>query len=251
MSLSIKKTVLITGSARGLGKRLALVFADNNYDVILHDRTEDDLKEIKEEISKKKVNYFTLTGDLRKDSTIDKLAEIAKEKNTSVLINNAAIVRSGFPLISLSYDRIEEMIETNLLVPIKLCKKIYPILKANRGTIININSLVGREPKKFRTLYSASKCGLRGFTNSLRFEAGEDDIKVINIYLSKVMTRPTDNFGMDSIKVSKRIYEFYKRGGGGYQGLVIDGRPKKYKVDTSEQILIVDGRDYRLKKYKA
>ena len=244
MSLPIKKTVLITGSARGLGKRLALVFANHNYDIILHDRTEDDLKEIKEEISKKGVNYFTLAGDLRRDSIIDKLVEIAKEKNISILINNAAVLCPGLPLVNLSYDKIEEMIETNLLAPIKLCKKIYPIFKTRKGTIININSLAAREPKKFRTLYSASKWGLRGFANSLRLEAEEDNIKVMNIYLSKVKTKPTDSFGMDAMKVSKRIYEFYKEGGKKYQELIIDGRPKKYRADISEQVLIIDGKDY-------
>ena len=201
----MRKTVLITGSSRGLGKRLALVFASNNYNVILHARTEDHLKEIKEEISKKRVNYFILAGDLRKDSTINRLAKAAKEKNASVLINNAAVVRSGFPLVDLSFNRIEETIETNLVAPIKLCKKIYPIFKKRAGTIININSLVGMGIKKFRSLHSASKWGLRGFTNSLRLEAEEDNIKVMNIYLSKVRTRPTDDFGMDSMKVAKRI----------------------------------------------
>ena len=178
------------------------------------------------------------------------MAKIAREKNASVLINNAAIVRSGFPLVELSFDRIEDTIETNLLAPIKLCKKIYPILKAKKGTIININSLAAREPKKFRSLYSASKWGLRGFTNSLRLEAKDDNIKVMNIYLSKVRTRPTDNFGMDPMKVAERIYEFFKSQGGKYQELIIDGRPERHKINNSEQVLVVDGRNYELKQSK-
>lgn len=243
----MKKTVLITGSARGLGKRLALVFASNNYDIILHDRTKERLKEIKEEVFKKGANYFIVAGNLRKDSTINKLAKAVKEKNASVLINNAAIVRSGFPLVDLSFNRIEETVETNLIAPIKLCQKIYPIFKKRSGTIININSMVAIGIKKFKSLHSATKCGLRGFSNSLMLEAEEDNIKVLNIYLSKVKTNPTDKFGMDPIKVSERIYEFCQDGKGKYQGLIIDGRPKKYRVDISERILTIDSRNYELK----
>jgi 3-oxoacyl-[acyl-carrier protein] reductase len=243
----MRKTVLITGSSRGLGKKLALVFASHNYNIILHARTKEHLKEVKEEILSKGADYFIVTGDLRRDSTINKLAEVIKEKNSSVLINNAAIVRSGFPLAQLSFDRIEETIKTNLVAPIKLCQKIYPIFKKRKGTIININTLVGLGIKKFRSLHSASKWGLRGFTNSLGLEAKDDNIRVISVYLSKVKTRPTDDFGMDPTKVAERIYEFYKSDKGKYQGLIIDGRPKKNRIDISEKIFIVDGRKYELK----
>ena len=120
------KTVLITGSSRGLGKELAFVFAEKGFNIILHGRDEKSLKSVKEEIinKNKKINCYTFNGDLRLQKILESLYEFAKSKKTSILINNAGI-GSQTDLKNTSDEEIEEILTVNLNAPIKLSKKFY------------------------------------------------------------------------------------------------------------------------------
>lgn len=225
---SQNKFILITGSARGLGKELALVFASNNYDIILHDRTKNDLKEVEEEISKKGVNYYVVAGDLKLDKTLNDLCRISKEKGLSILVNNAGIHCPKLPLQDLNDKQINDLLLTNLVVPVKLTWRIYSLfLASNRGTIININSTSGIKAHKFRTLYCSSKHGLRGFSDSLRLEAEENGIRIIDIYPSRIKTRPEFISGMEPRDVAKKIYEVYNNTD--LNKIILDDRSKKYE----------------------
>ena len=156
----------------------------------------------------------------------------------SVLINNAAQVSLDSHFERLDDRGIENMVYTNLIAPIKLSRQIYSLfLKRGAGTIININSLVGLDKKKFKTMYSTSKWGLRGFANSLRLEAEENNIGIMNVYLSKVKSNPEDKYGMDIREVAEKIYENYKSSN--FREIILDGRPEKYKSKSEEKITYI------------
>ena len=183
-----RETALITGSSKGLGENLALNFSKNNYNVILHGRNEQKLEKVKNEILKNKVECYMVSGDIRLDKTLNELTKIAKEKDLSILINNAGIDLES-PFQNLSESRLEEVLYTNLISPIKLINQIYPFfLEKKSGTIININSIDGFKAKPLRSIYCASKYGLKGFTDSLRFEAKKNNIRVIGVYPSGMNT---------------------------------------------------------------
>jgi len=206
-----KNWVLITGSGRGLGKSLALVFASNNYDIILHDRVTEDLENTRNEILEKGVNCDILLGDLNDIETIDKLYDVAKNKDVSILINNAGLHCPHLPLERIKDDQIDEIITTNLISQIKLTKRMYSVfLEKNNGVIININSMSGLKSSKNRTIYSASKWGLRGFSESFKLEAENHNIRIIDVYPSRIKTRPEFKYGMESDDVAKKIYDAYK-----------------------------------------
>ena len=206
-----KNWVLITGSGRGLGKSLALVFASNNYDIILHDRVTEDLENTRNEILEKGVNCDILLGDLNDIETIDKLYDVAKNKDVSILINNAGLHCPYLPLERIKDDQIDEIITTNLISQIKLTKRMYSVfLEKNNGVIININSMSGLKSSKNRTIYSASKWGLRGFSESFKLEAENHNIRIIDVYPSRIKTRPEFKCGMESNDVAKKIYDAYK-----------------------------------------
>ncbi len=134
------KFALITGSGRGLGKELALVFASNNYDIILHDRTENDLKEIEEKVSQKDINYSIVVGDLKSDKTLDDLYRVSKERRLSVLINNAGVHCPGVPFEKIDDSQIDNLLLTNLPAPLKLTGRYYLLfLTSGQGRLININ----------------------------------------------------------------------------------------------------------------
>jgi len=221
-------SVLITGSSRGIGRCLAMTFAKKGYPVILHGRNMDYLKKVEEEIRKDNGKAFSVAGDLREEKTLEEIYMTTRRNGISVLVNNAAVTCPGLPLEKLSYEKIQEMIEINLHAPIKLTKRLYDLLEEYHGTIININSLSGIENQKFRSLYCATKWGLRGFTDTLRLECSEKNIRIMGVYLSKIKNNQTDLVGLDLEKVCEEIYTSYKNEN--IDELIIDGRPKQYRI---------------------
>ena len=227
--------VLVTASSKGLGRAIAYKFAINDYDIILHGRDEDKIIETKKNIETDSILYRNRTidvqyilGDLRSNSVIDNLYEVSKGR-ISVLVNNAAIPCYGLPLDDMDEEEVWESVETNLLAPIKLTRKIYPLMKEQGyGSIININSIVGIEPKKFRSVHSATKWGLKGFTKSLRIEAKEHGVKVINVYPTRIKTTKEFTYGLAPVDVADHIYNEHITSDHKSE-LVIDGRPEEFR----------------------
>ena len=218
------KCALVTASSKGLGKVIAKEFINQDYRVILHGRDENKLLATREELGSNVID--AVIGDLRSDDVIEKLYEASKGQ-ISVLVNNAAIPCYGLPLDKMNEDQVWESLETNLVAPIKLTQKIYPLLKQQGyGSIININSIVGKEPKKFRSVHSATKWGLKGFTKSLRIEAHEHNVLLINIYPTQIKTVKEHTFGLEPQEVAQDVFKCHKIG---LLERVIDGRPAEYR----------------------
>jgi 3-oxoacyl-[acyl-carrier protein] reductase len=230
MMQDINKRVLVTASSKGLGKAIAKEFAFNGYDIILNGRDETKVYDTQFEINhniSSDVMCESVIGDLRSNDVIEKLYKVSKG-NISVLVNNAAIPCYGLSLDEMDEYQISNSLETNLVAPIKLTRKIYPLLKKQGyGSIININSIVGKEPKKFRSVHSATKWGLKGFSKSLRLEAKENGIKVINVYPTQIKTVKEHTYGLEPHDVAKKIYEEHNNGDTGE--LVLDGRPEEFR----------------------
>lgn len=220
----INNCALITASSKGLGKAIAKQFINQGYHVILHGRDKDKLQATQEELGSNVIT--TVIGDLRDDLTIKMLYNVS-HKRISVLVNNAAIPCYGLPLDEMDENQVWKSLETNLVAPIKLTKKIYPLLKQQGyGSIININSIVGKEPKKFRSVHSATKWGLKGFTKSLRIEASEHNVQLINIYPTQIKTVKEHTFGLEPKSVAEKVFECHELG---IVEITIDGRPEEYR----------------------
>ena len=232
MTQDTNKCALITASSKGLGKAIAKEFAFNGYDIILNGRDETKVYDTQFEINHKiasDVMCESVIGDLRSDDTIQKLYDVSKGQ-ISVLVNNAAIPCYGLPLEEMSDDQMWDSLETNLIAPIKLIRKIYPLLKEQGyGSIININSIVGREPKKFRSIHSATKWGLKGLSKSLRIEAEKYNVKVINVYPTQIKTVKEHTFGLEPSDVAEHIYDEHITGDSKSE-LVIDGRSGEFRA---------------------
>jgi short-subunit dehydrogenase len=181
--------VVITGAGGGLGRALASVLASVGHNLILHHRHEmPKLDVYGEVIVPFTTNY--VQGDLRWLTTSNEIVEIADKMNADVLINNAASYLNK-PFDEMTDCEIKEVLETNLVMPMILTRKMWPTLKKNNGTIININSLAGKDGGKYETAYSASKHGLAGFSKSLQFDATKDGIRVVDVYVGKMITAMT------------------------------------------------------------
>ena len=191
-----KFRVLITGCSSGLGYHLANKFEAESHFVFRHEGRK----------------HF----DLTKDSEVKKLSEEANKLNINVLVNNAAIVCPNITLEKYDDCLIDKMIKVNLKAPIILTKAMLSNLEA----VININSMVGLEIKAPRTLYSATKWGLRGFSNSLKKES---NLSVLDIYPTNIKTTPDRINAMDIDFVVNSIYTSFING---KQELILDGRNK-------------------------
>jgi len=228
-----KESVLITGSSKGLGAQLALVFASNGHDLIIHGRNVNDLSEVCKKVLSTGVLCCEVEGDLSEESTLDALCKLGKDNNVSVLINNAgtdlspeyAGIEQKQPLSEIEDWQIDDILITNLSAPIKLTKRFYKLfLKKGNGTIININSLSGLKSHRHRSVYCASKWGLKGFADSLRLETVNNKVRILGIYPGRINTRAHFTYGMDAKKVAQKIYAAYENTG--VNELVIDERPE-------------------------
>jgi short-subunit dehydrogenase len=206
-----KETVLITGSSNGLGKELAILFAEKGHNIWLHGRNKEMLEKVLDEVSKKDVDCNYILGDLISQKTITELSRIKEYQRVSVLINNAAEDCPKKAFEGINESDIERIIKVNLTAPILLSNEYYKyFLETGRGTIININSLAGREAQKFRTLYGAAKYGLRGFTETLQIEAEKNNVRVIGIYPGRIKKSQGDSYGLEYRNVAERIYSKFQ-----------------------------------------
>ncbi len=92
---------------------------------------------------------------------------------------------------------------------------------------MNINSVSGLEAQSARPVYCASKWGLRGFAEALRKEALKHHIRIVDIYPSRVKTRPKFTYGMDPHELAEKIYHFVEETD--RVVFIVDDRPKAYK----------------------
>lgn len=209
------KTVLITGSSRGLGKELAIQFAKEGYNIILNDKDVERLKIVEEYLQGFFGKIKMVSGDLRLETTREKLCAVATEMDIEILINNAGVLTSG-TFREMDIKKIRAMLEINLAVPIDLTKKIYPIfLKKQSGLIININSIAGKNPNDMEAVYCASKYGLRGFFDSFKFEAMKHNVHIMNIYSGAMNTTMAEGKAdrdklIDPTEVAKAIFNLCK-----------------------------------------
>jgi len=183
-----RKTVMITGSSKGLGKSLAIAFAHGGYDMIIHGRDEERLKKVKTAITKIGNNCRCVLGDITSGKTVAMLYAVALENRLDILINNAAVYDAA-PFGLMSAERTRSLIDTNLIAPIILSNRLLHIFIQNKkGLIININSIAGKQPDEKEAVYCATKCGLRSFSKSIRYKAMRHNVGVIDIFLGAMKT---------------------------------------------------------------
>jgi len=182
MSRELNKNVWITGASSGIGKAATLEFARAGANVFISSRRKVELEKINKELSAKKLNVNILPLDISSNVDVRKVAnKIISKNKINCLVNNAGIT-SFKTAEQNTIEEINEIINTNLLGSIYAIKAVLPQMIANKsGTIINVLSVVTKKIFTHSAIYSASKMGLLGFSNSLREEVRKYNIRVINI----------------------------------------------------------------------
>ncbi|MBI2027450.1 MAG: SDR family oxidoreductase [Deltaproteobacteria bacterium] len=188
--MSLKnKTVLITGAGRGIGKAIALLFANHGAKILLASRSQSELESVSHDISKINSESHVFPYDLTKDESLNNLAHHAIQQNIDILINNAGSGIKG-KFHKLAVNDMDHILSINMRTPMLLTKLLLPhFLQKQSGCIINIASIAGKMGMSNSAAYCASKHGLVGFSHSIFEEVREKNIKVCVICPGFVDTR--------------------------------------------------------------
>ncbi|MGE5352221.1 MAG: SDR family NAD(P)-dependent oxidoreductase [Acidobacteriota bacterium] len=176
--------VWITGAGSGIGRAAAMEFAREGFKTIASSRREDLLKSLKAELSAENPPLYTLPCDITLPSLVEEtLGRInSLLGDVDCLINNAGVT-SFKPAEENSLDEIKEIIETNLVGSIYTIKSVLPgMIKRKGGTIINVISTAALEVLPNSSVYSASKAGLKAYSDVLREEVRKYNIRIIDIF---------------------------------------------------------------------
>jgi 3-oxoacyl-[acyl-carrier protein] reductase len=167
------KTVIVTGSTRGLGKAIAEKFAILGANIVING-TSQTVYQTEEEFREKGYRVSAVEGDISIPETAQKLIETAVNTfgTVDVLVNNAGLTRDKL-LMKMSVEDWEKVLDINLKGAFLCTKALSKLLMKKRsGTIINITSVVGIMGNAGQANYAASKAGLIGFTKSVAKELG-------------------------------------------------------------------------------
>lgn len=176
-----RKTVLVTGSSRGIGKAIAIKFAKKGYDVVINCVNNNDrLMQTKKEVESYQVNCLAYMGDVGNMDQCRELFEQIKKHfgSVDILINNAGISYIGLlqEMKSSDWDRI---VRTNLTSVFNCSKLAIPdMISQQKGKIINISSVWGQVGASCEVAYSTTKGGIHAFTKSLAKELAPSGIQV-------------------------------------------------------------------------
>lgn len=173
-----RKTAMVTGASRGIGKAIARELAGKGYDLFLTcHKNEEMLSDVKHELEQEfgiscRTYCFSIYNE-------ERLAEMFEDISyLDVLVNNAGISYVGL-LADMTLESWQEVINTNLSACFLTCKYAIPeMIRRKKGKIINISSVWGNAGAAMEVAYSASKGGVNAFTRALARELAPSNIQV-------------------------------------------------------------------------
>ncbi len=217
------KIVLITGASSGFGADAAQLFAAEGCKVVLAARRIDRLQALAEKIRGEGGEALAVPVDVANHNDIENMVRSALDLygQVDILFNNAGFGRMDW-LDKLDPERdIETQVQVNLTGLIQVARAVLPhMLERREGHIINMSSVAGRIAPPFYSVYSATKFGVRGFTEALRREVSPFGVRVTGVYPAYANTEfslrtgrsqsrrkptPLDSLRMSSEYVARRV----------------------------------------------
>ncbi|MFI2643402.1 SDR family NAD(P)-dependent oxidoreductase [Streptomyces sp. NPDC018610] len=171
-----ERTVVVTGGGTGIGRASALAFAALGASaVIVTGRRKERLAEVAE----LHPAIVPVTADVTTETGADAVAEAVEGHGGTldVLVHNAGVFRFT-PLTGLDPATAREVLETNVLGPVLLTRRLLPLLRSPGGTLVLVSSRGGHNPGPESSLYSASKAAVHSFTRSWAAELAPRGIRV-------------------------------------------------------------------------
>jgi len=194
-------TALITGGTRGIGRALVDAFADAGANVAFTYRSSTDAAEaFVDQLDALGTEALSLQGDVADPDVAQDHVDAVVDRwgSLDVLVNNAGITRDGL-LLRMGEEEWDNVIDTNLKGVFNFCKAAYmPMMRQQRGAIVNISSVVGTTGNAGQTNYAASKAGIVGFSKSLAKELGSRNVTVNVVAPGYVQTDMTEDLDAET-----------------------------------------------------
>ena len=198
------KTILITGASQGIGAATARAFAAYPVNLALLARSEQRLQDLAAELNQNpEVRALPITADVSNQQDIQRA--VAQTLHTfgqiDILVNNAGVGMSS-PVGEIDYEKARQLFEINYWGALRMTEAVLPDMRSRQdGLIINISSIVGRRAMPGLSIYCASKFALNAFSESIRVELKQDNVRVVSFYPGVTTT----NFGENLLTGPKTI----------------------------------------------
>ena len=167
-----KKTAVVTGASSGIGKAIALMLAEEGYEVIGIGRN------FREESKGVKTLVADLTDETVLLDTVKQIKQMAGK--VSLLVNCAGVAYYGLHEL-LGAAKIREMVRLNIELPMILTEEFLPAIREQQGTIVNVSSVTAMAASPHAAAYGATKAALSHFSDSIFAEERKHGVRVINI----------------------------------------------------------------------
>ena len=215
MKLLKEKTAIITGASRGIGRGIALVFANQGANIAFtYSSSVDAAKKLETELNSIGIKAKGYQSNAASFTDSQKLSNEVLEEfgSIDILVNNAGITKDNL-LMRMGEEDFDNVIEVNLKSVFNMTKAVQrTMLKQRKGSIINMSSVVGIKGNAGQTNYAASKAGIIGFSKSVALELGSRNIRSNVIAPGFIETEMTSK--LDEEKVAEwRSGIPLKRGG--------------------------------------
>ncbi|MCW5514735.1 SDR family oxidoreductase [Muriicola sp. Z0-33] len=237
------KTVLITGTSKGIGLETALTFGRAGYKVFATMRNPEAASDMKQKIKNESLDITISKMDVDSDASVKECMDDFFQKHGSldVLVNNAGIERHG-SIEEMSMDDFEAIINTNYLGVLRCTKAVLPQMRKNKeGCIINVASVAGHIANSPLGGYAASKHALEAISEALAQEVKPFNVKVAIIEPGIINTQ----MASDIAKNDESIYPHSKRFAGLFTASLKTPTPPSLVADKIFEV--AENNDWKLR----
>ena len=180
MKLIDNKVAIVTGGSRGIGEAIALKLAESGAHIAFsYVSSEEKAKALEEKLQSFGVKASAFKSNAGDYADSEKMVnEVIKEFGTiDILVNNAGISKDNL-LLRMTPDQWDDVMTTNLKSVYNMTRQVIrPMMKARKGSIVNMSSIIGMRGNAGQSSYAASKAGIIGFTKSIAAELGSRNIR--------------------------------------------------------------------------
>jgi NAD(P)-dependent dehydrogenase (short-subunit alcohol dehydrogenase family) len=234
------QVAIVTGGGRGIGRAIALRFANEGAAIIVAARSESEVRQVAAEIHAKNGKAVAVVADVSQEAGCEKIVRAAREAfgGIHILVNNAGIYGPVLPVEKITAREWDEAIAVNLRGPFLMSKLVLPeMYERGSGSILNIASVAAKVAFQMNSPYAASKAGLIGLTHTLAAEAARKGVRVNAISpgpvpetkMSQDLGRKlATHFQADPEKLYKQMLEG-----------ILQGRPQTAEEIASAALFIV------------
>ena len=198
-----KQVVFVTGGSRGIGKAVAIKFAEKGNQIIINYVSEKtDTEKLKNELLEAGAkDVLLIKADVSNSEDVKNMVKesIEKFEKIDILVNNAGITKDNL-LMRMSEEEFDKVIQINLKGTYLVTKEVTKyMMKKRSGSIVNLASVVGVAGNAGQCNYAASKAGIIGFTKALAKETAPSGIRVNCVAPGFILTEMNKQFSKDEL----------------------------------------------------